>query len=391
MRHGRVGLLLAGALLASGCAASTAYSGGPPSVDIADFYTLTPSSTPSPTDTLVPSRTPTQTDTLAPTSTPTATVTATQTDTPIPTSTPTLAYGTPATTGFEATDLAIVAMTQAFLTPPTPTNTPVVPKAERSQLVRPPDNVELDEHLWFVRPLGAGLNISPAGNYRYGMTRDGTLAPHHGVDIANPTGAIVVAAGPGEVVFAGTDQAQVYGTTTDFYGNVIVVKMADPWEGHSVYTLYGHLSSVAVSAGQTVFAGDPLGAVGATGIAGGPHLHFEVRLDAPTSYWDVRNPELWYRPISGRGALAGRVIDRRGRFIPGARVSVLCRDGANRYYDTYWDRGTPPDNVIVENFALSDLPAGFCHVEVDIDGETVSDSVEIRAGELSFVVLQPEE
>ena len=77
--------------------------------------------------------------------------------------------------------------------------------------------------------------------------------------------------------------------------------------------------------------------------------------------------------------------------MPGVRIRLLCRDGASRYYDTYWDQGTPPDNVLVENFAVSDLPAGFCSIEAEIDGETISDFVEIRAGGLSFVVLQPSE
>ena len=47
-------------------------------------------------------------------------------------------------------------------------------------------------------------------------------------------------------------------------------------------TLYAHMSSLAVSAGQTVNQGDVIGYVGDTGWADGPHLHFEVRINGGT-------------------------------------------------------------------------------------------------------------
>jgi murein DD-endopeptidase MepM/ murein hydrolase activator NlpD len=57
------------------------------------------------------------------------------------------------------------------------------------------------------------------------------------------------------------------------WGKLVVVAHAD-----GVRTLYAHLSSIAVRVGARVGTGDRLGAVGATGDATGPHLHFEVRL-----------------------------------------------------------------------------------------------------------------
>ncbi|NED15929.1 M23 family metallopeptidase [Streptomyces sp. SID9124] len=86
---------------------------------------------------------------------------------------------------------------------------------------------------------------------------------HTGIDFPVATGTSVKAITSGTVVTAGWGGA---------YGNQVVIKHAD---GH--YSQYGHMSSLSVSAGQTVTAGQQVGLSGATGNATGPHLHFEVR------------------------------------------------------------------------------------------------------------------
>jgi len=88
---------------------------------------------------------------------------------------------------------------------------------------------------------------------------------HAGVDIIAPSGALVGAAAPGRVTWAGR--------LAGGWGKLVVVAHAD-----GVRTLYAHLSSIAVRVGQLVVTGDRIGTVGATGDATGPHLHFEVRL-----------------------------------------------------------------------------------------------------------------
>ncbi|MGW7340129.1 M23 family metallopeptidase [Streptomyces sp. NPDC054808] len=86
---------------------------------------------------------------------------------------------------------------------------------------------------------------------------------HTGTDFVVPTGTSLKAVGAGTVVSAGWGGA---------YGNQVVIKLD---EGH--YAQYAHLSSLSVSAGQTVTTGQQVGLSGATGNVTGPHLHFEIR------------------------------------------------------------------------------------------------------------------
>ncbi|MCT7351045.1 LysM peptidoglycan-binding domain-containing M23 family metallopeptidase [Streptomyces sp. 15-116A] len=86
---------------------------------------------------------------------------------------------------------------------------------------------------------------------------------HTGVDFSVPTGTSLKAVGGGTVVSAGWAGA---------YGNQVVIKLNDGY-----YAQYAHLSSLSVSAGQTVTAGQQVGLSGSTGNSTGPHLHFEIR------------------------------------------------------------------------------------------------------------------
>ncbi|MFC8080035.1 LysM peptidoglycan-binding domain-containing M23 family metallopeptidase [Streptomyces sp. NPDC057307] len=86
---------------------------------------------------------------------------------------------------------------------------------------------------------------------------------HTGVDFAAASGTTVKAVGPGTVVSAGWAGS---------YGNEVVIKHDD-----GQYSQYAHLSSLSVSAGQSVGGGDQIGLSGSTGNSTGPHLHFEIR------------------------------------------------------------------------------------------------------------------
>ncbi|MFE4696221.1 peptidoglycan DD-metalloendopeptidase family protein [Streptomyces sp. NPDC056738] len=86
---------------------------------------------------------------------------------------------------------------------------------------------------------------------------------HTGVDFVVPTGTTIKSIAAGTVVSAGWGGA---------YGNQVVIQHAD-----GKYSQYAHMSSLSVSAGQTVTPGQQIGLSGATGNVTGPHLHFEIR------------------------------------------------------------------------------------------------------------------
>ncbi len=92
-----------------------------------------------------------------------------------------------------------------------------------------------------------------------------TWRAHLGVDYAAPTGTPVRAVGDGVVEFAGVQGG---------FGNVVFLKHRN---NHT--TVYAHLSRISVRKGQSVSQGQNLGAVGSTGWATGPHLHFEFRVN----------------------------------------------------------------------------------------------------------------
>lgn len=124
----------------------------------------------------------------------------------------------------------------------------------------------------------------------------GFAQQHNGVDIGVGIGTPVYAAATGTVIIATVVTSNPYGyggpSKTSWsaangygYGNYIAVEHPD-----GKITIYGHLSSVAVSAGQVVVQGQVIGYSGSTGNSSGPHLHFEVRLGStpvnPMSYFN---------------------------------------------------------------------------------------------------------
>jgi murein DD-endopeptidase MepM/ murein hydrolase activator NlpD len=91
---------------------------------------------------------------------------------------------------------------------------------------------------------------------------------HAGIDVAAPKGTPIVAAMSGKVIYSGRRSG---------YGKIVILSHSS---GYS--TRYGHCSSLLVKKGQYVKAGQTIARVGATGVATGNHLHFEVRKNGKT-------------------------------------------------------------------------------------------------------------
>ncbi|MDP2993067.1 MAG: M23 family metallopeptidase [Deltaproteobacteria bacterium] len=138
-----------------------------------------------------------------------------------------------------------------------------------------------------ARPLWTGAflrmqNAAPMGlfadqrTYTYnGQEID--RAVHLGIDLASNERAPIQAANAGKIVFTGY---------LGIYGNTVIMD-----HGQGIFSLYAHLSSINVAPGQMVEKGMVLGCSGATGLAGGDHLHFSMLVGGtfinPVEWWDA--------------------------------------------------------------------------------------------------------
>jgi hypothetical protein len=231
----------------------------------------------------------------------------------------------------------------------------------------------------------------------------GDLDVHHGEEFVNPVGTPLYAVADGIVVVAGSDIKPICGdagksvcgrdTSPEFggfYGKLVVIQLAQTYENQRIYALYGHMSKIGVSAGDSVKQGDPVGEIGGSGVAqGGAHLHFEIRINT-NDYAHTRNPILWMAPLPGRGSLAGRYTDMKGNLIRGAIVDVYRGSDNKLIYETetYGHDRWPDvnsDDQLGENFGIGDIPAG--DYVVRIQGQPYAARVTISEGRLSFVEM----
>lgn len=250
----------------------------------------------------------------------------------------------------------------------------------------PPPPILAGEHLFLQRPV-AGDPAWTDKSYPYGSTRGGVLRPHTGVEFGVAAGTPVLAAAGGTVVVAGDDSQTAYGPQTNFYGNLVIIETAGE-DGTPIFTLYGHLSEVHVTVGQAVAAGDVIGLSGASGVADGPHLHFEVRVGA-NAYEATRNPLLWLLPLSSIGIVAGRVIGPGGELLAEAPVTLERVDAPAPYTaTTSYALGEPnADGTLGENFAVDDVVPGFYEAVVDTGRRRFTAEVWVYPGRVNWVEM----
>jgi murein DD-endopeptidase MepM/ murein hydrolase activator NlpD len=140
--------------------------------------------------------------------------------------------------------------------------------------------------------------------------------PHQGLDYAAPAGTPVSATGNGIITFAGYKKQ---------YGKLVIIKHSNGWK-----TYYGHLLKIAkgIRKGVKVEQDHVIGYVGATGLATGPHLHYEMRVN--------KKP---VNPLTIKSV--------QGKFIPNKLIADFrnFRDGM----DTQLASITPPTFVLAKN------------------------------------------
>jgi hypothetical protein len=135
-----------------------------------------------------------------------------------------------------------------------------------------------------------------------------------------------------------------------------------------------------------------------TGSTSGSTLYFEVRYGENT-YEAARNPELWLEPVTDAtgdpmGALAGRVIDNQGNYVPvrnvlveNVRNTTQARVGP-LYLRTYLDNNQWGLDPWKENFAASYLPEGTYQISFWYRSDLYEREVEVQPGKLTFVTFE---
>jgi len=134
---------------------------------------------------------------------------------------------------------------------------------------------------------------------------------HLGYDLATTAQAPITASNDGSVV-----KAEFFG----IYGNTVVID-----HGHGLLSLYGHLSSYDVKVGDQVRKGQTIGRSGATGLAGGDHLHFSMVL-GPTQV----NSTEWWDPHWLEDRIFVKLREYGGGDLPGMKAGAAASAGASR-------------------------------------------------------------
>jgi len=137
---------------------------------------------------------------------------------------------------------------------------------------------------------------------------------HNGIDYGIPNGTPVKSATSGKVAAVSFEDGG--------YGNY--VKIAHKDGAKTFYTYYAHLASAAVSAGQSVNAGQVIGHSNNTGSSTGPHLHFGVKIEGENpAYKGYVDPMPYFSGGAGTGAAPSGTVTEEGVSLPDLQFEVV--------------------------------------------------------------------
>lgn len=227
--------------------------------------------------------------------------------------------------------------------------------------------------------------------YSYGSDGGGRYLLHNGLDMADEEDNLAVAVADGRVIIARDDLDEMFGWRCDWYGQLVVIQLDEPWGGEPVYALYGHIKDIQVSEGQHVERGDAIARGGTAGVAVVRHLHLEIRVGANT-FGATRNPALWLTPPQGTGVIAGRLVDPEGHAWQGTTITLIDRSGQSDfiYTTSYLDDPAHiirPDPALGENFVFGPVPIGAYDVYAKVQGVEYRRVIEVSDGQMAVVEL----
>ncbi len=241
---------------------------------------------------------------------------------------------------------------------------------------------------------------------------------HKGVDYWEDFGTPVLAVADGKVV----DLFETCDNGTDCngakgFGNYVLIRhnqqhyvsqndgeTVDKW-GY-VYSIYAHLAKLSVEfhVGDFVDAGQKIAEVGNTGNSDVNHLHFQIVLDEsdtqnqgdnyPWTEYSSRNPEVWLAPRNNDTARAvGLLADGNGNPIGGMIITGMEKSfGDYESSETYDDPSENPDDILVENFATTDVTPGTYDLSAEYpNGGEYRDLGQhtFTAGQTTYIGLHP--
>jgi murein DD-endopeptidase MepM/ murein hydrolase activator NlpD len=209
----------------------------------------------------------------------------------------------------------------------------------------------------------------------------GNFRQHQGCEYNNPEGTELLAVDDGMIVYVNKEIGHT------------VLRCDTRFEKYYVYAHYHHMHEISREIGQRVLRGDVIGTIGKKGNVTNEHLHFEVSLslveDSNVPNQTVNN-ELWQKPLSGCGTIAGNIIDGRNRPIMGARICGVEKPGPTEtpftFAESYRDsvRASPAYN---ENFVIADVPEGKYLLWSEINGVKYAVSATVEAGRVTRVKI----